>query len=97
MLKKPALLTAASLVPLVSLPLHGADLLAYYDFNDNTDPTSAVDVSGNAFDASFRHTDFPLVHGSNRSQEPELEIRQRKEGKPKVQNSARCAEPAQGD
>ena len=33
--------------------VHGLDLLAYFDFNDNSDPAAALDVSGNAPNATF--------------------------------------------
>ena len=33
--------------------VHGLDLLAYFDFNDNSDPAAALDVSGNAPNAAL--------------------------------------------
>ncbi len=33
--------------------VHGADLLAYFDFNDSSDPAVALEVSGNAPNATL--------------------------------------------
>ncbi|MAT47152.1 MAG: hypothetical protein CMO35_06935, partial [Verrucomicrobiaceae bacterium] len=44
--------------------VHGLDLLAYFDFNDNSDPATALDVSGNAPNAALNG---PAAFGANGS------------------------------
>ena len=52
--KASYLLTTALVVGFLGIPrVHALDLLAYFDFNDNSDPAAALDVSGNAPNATF--------------------------------------------
>ncbi|MBB09212.1 MAG: hypothetical protein CMN03_13300, partial [Roseibacillus sp.] len=50
--KASYLLTTALVVGFLGIPrAHALDLLAYFDFNDDSDPAAALEVSGNAPDA----------------------------------------------
>ena len=52
--KASYLLTTALVVGFLGISrVHALDLLAYFDFNDNSDPAAALDVSGNAPNADF--------------------------------------------